>query len=437
MKHSISTYIKPIPWKSLTGFPTFKGIRAGAPASWSSIILLISILYIASFSFDSPLRYSLSVIHCAALIYLRDVSIIIAILLEILKSLERKRIPKGMLIVFAIISIHFCIGLLVSRNVAQTLFGLKVLLPFVAGTFAATYLSKTQNAIMGKAFLYLWMATIAGLFLEKSGLKFPWSGFTVGFGDIVVQGNRNWTSVGISRLSGFTRASFDAAIITSTLPFFFMYSFRRSIRILIILISIAAITWTITKGVFLGFLIASIASVILEFKFPFRRAVSISVIIAGFALMITLPLYFEGKTFYTDRSDLVQEFLLGSFRERINYTWPDAWTYLQEPLTGIMGVGIGGIGVAQSYFGNSFQPGDNMFVYLRVVFGIPAYLYLGYALKKAAKFSSFAKSSALLIAMYFFFGISMSVIESGVGAFALGFFLSPYSRLLSRPSLNV
>jgi len=423
-----------VDWKGITGLPTVAGIRNGSKASFSSFVLFSIVAYLTSIAIDSPLRYGLNMFHAAALIYLRDVLLFLLLFLTLHRAIQLRRMHKGILVLLAILGFHSAVNVLVMKNIPMTLFGIKVFLPLVAGSLAAAQLSIEQKRIFTRSITLIWFVTLCGILIEGTGIEFPWKGFSVDIGGTTVEGNRDWSAVGIARLAGFTRASYDAAIILSVSPMLFLYDIKRRWRILVIVGSIAGIALTVTKGAFLAFFLTSILIALLEFKQTPKGLIVTTFILLSFGSFIGLPLYFEGSHFVFDRTDLVQEFLLGSFRERITGTWPDAWTYIADPMTNILGVGIGGIGSAQHFFSNSsYQPGDNLFVYSRVVFGVASYVYFAHmAVCGLQKYNGSRKhSTALFIVLCALSGITLAVAESGAFSLLLGYFILPFRRTQS------
>jgi len=92
--------------------------------------------------------------------------------------------------------------------------------------------------------------------------------------------------------------------------------------------------------------------------------------------------------------------------------------------------------VAQKIFDNSraFQPGDNMFIYLRVVMGILAYPYLAYLTWNAVSAKPYekARGASILLVQLFFAGVSLSVPESSVGGIVIGILAVPSAGGLNR-----
>jgi hypothetical protein len=424
-------------WRRLTGLPTLRGLAVGdglLPANYTSFIVAI---YMWSVALDSPVRYGLSLIHLAALIYLRDALLISLLLVEIFLAIRVRRIHAGLLVGFSILAFHSIVGLVVSRNVPMTVFGMKAFLPLAAGLVVGVrLLDDEMEDGFARMMFWIWVVTVAGIVLDAAKVPFPWRGFSLEVGGVHVEGNRQWSTVGVSRLAGFTRASFDAAVLLSVLPFFFVLRRRLFARYAVLFVSMVGIVLTVTKGILIGYLAALATTVLVEFRLPWKRIVFVLALAAGIGAMVGLPLFFEGQTLNVYRGDPVQEFLFGSFRERINSTWPDAWSFLSEPAVSLMGTGLGGIGAAQKIFDNSraFQPGDNMFIYLRVIMGILAYPYLAYLTWNAVSAKPYekARGASILLVQLFFAGVSLSVPESSVGGIVIGILAVPSAGGLNR-----
>jgi hypothetical protein len=347
--------------------------RAASTTRLAWLYVWAALAICASYIFEGPVRYVLLLAHVPTLIYSRDlVSLaLIAAAVSFWLGGDRRLFPL-MVAIYAL-ALHVLCGVLLLSSLAQPLLGLKVFFTFLFGMAASTAIANRSREMLWVA-LAAFLASAFGVMLDLV-VSFPWAGQAYESAIATVQVSREWSSGGIARLSGFARASFDAATIMLILIVPILAS-RWSVLWKAMLWALAAATiWlTTTKGALLALLALGVW-IALEGLRDGRRLVFAWIV--GFAsLCLALPIAATQFGFGVRRGQVVG--WLSSFVERIDFMWPDAIATWLEHGNLVTGRGLGGIGFAQ--LGAEwwrYNAADNLMIYLLVAFGLFALLYVG------------------------------------------------------------
>ena len=391
--------------------------------------LLFLTTYLLSQAFDSVLRWVLDMGHAAALIYARDVGLVLAIAVGVflLVSQDRKiSLTFWLLWIMALCSVvSLCSGLVVP----QILFGIKIWLPFVAG-FLAVETGIATDLHRPKAWMALWLVLCLGVVVNYF-YRFPWTGLLLQVGDAEVIANREWTAGGVPRLSGFCRSSFDAAAMILVM-FIYLMTYVRGFWIGILLVSLSgvAIALTTTKGVMGVFLGCLFLLPILAYQSKGAKPVEwiatgaiqffavLGMVVPIVSLRIPFPRLPQGS---------MEDWLLSSLLDRAWNTWPRAFTLVSDWQL-ITGRGIGGIGISQGNFEPAaFSPADNLFVYLYVtagLVGVGLYLFCAFAGGRLSIEYRLHRMAFLLLFSLFGYGFTTNLIENTCLAMIFGGLLS-------------
>lgn len=396
-------------------------------AGMHSIAAVLTILYVASQAFDSALRWLLEIGHAGAAIYARDYLLVIAIL-ACLYNIARER--QGVLHVFLLLwslTLGVCIALFSGLGLLQIAFGIKVWLPCVLG-FLLVESKAVPSLHRPRLWLCLWALVCIGVYINYF-VRLPWTGLTLQVGGVEVAGNREWTAAGVKRLSGFSRTSYDAAIIILLLHLYLVSLWRHfAVRCLLILMSGAAIALTTTKGAAGAFLLATAFMPVLGIV-PLSRAGPRRSILTGVVMLIALagllaPLISTQIPLPKLLEGSIEHWLFSSLVSRAWDTWPRALDLLGSEWQVFMGRGLGGIGAAQYAF-EPFRanPADNLFVYLYVTAGVVGlcwYLFLAASVRKLALERPMHQAVFLVLLSLFTYGLTVNVVESAAFALVVG-----------------
>lgn len=378
--------------------------------------------YIIIMIFEALIRYLLNIVGLAFLIYIKDIIIIALFVL----SLKKIKISKIHLICIVSILISLTVSIIYIDSIKQILFFiLKILLIFIVGV------AQQRNIIEdfsnnNKFYKVCYVIVALGIILNYF-ITFPWEGLTYSFGDdITITASKSWSTGGKKRLSGFSRASYNAAVQISIFALIITGDTKNKIKKLAIqLFSILCIWLTTTKGILIGYIIILIIDQLLPKKEMFLKLlITISAII-----MILLPLF-------SISCDPIFEFLkenlsweiyvkyIASLESRLKSTWPDTFELISNNGNIIFGRGFGGVGAAATiYDSNNITPADNMFVYLYSTMGLFSVFFIIWIMLKSYKLNIAFKQEKIIyyiLSLTFLYGIVANVFEETMLCIYLG-----------------
>jgi hypothetical protein len=391
----------------------------GAPRLYAFVALAMARSYI----FESPLRYVLLLAKVPALIYLRDLAAVALIGFAVFSWLTGVRRLFPMMIALYVLFLHLLCGVFLLPGVIQPLLGLKVFFTFLFGMAAAAAVAERSQAMLRLSVAAL-LATAFGVFLDKF-VDFPWAGQAYESAIATVQVTREWTSGGVPRLSGFARASFDAATIALVLLVPVMASRWHVLwRTTLWALAVATVWLTTSKGA----LLALAALVVWRVLESLRSAKHwVLTFIASLALCcLALPLAAVQFGFGVRRSGVAG--WLSSFMDRVDYMWPDALAEWLDHGTLLIGRGLGGIGFPQlGVEWWRYNAADNLMIYLLVSFGLLALIYVGGFLRglvgtfdRVAADPFFARCVRGWAVVLFSYGCTSNMIEEPLMNLVLG-----------------
>jgi len=281
-----------------------------------------------------------------------------------------------------------------------------------------------------------WASAIVGVIVNYF-VHFPWTGSTF---EVLGQQSdvaRGWTTNGLERLAGFSRASFTAAneiavfgILLVSRP-----KTRWTVRVIVWILSLAAVALTTTKTALVAILFVPLMLRLQQTlqhrygrRFEGRFYLAMATLAALSAVMVMLPGSSATGALLSKYSFDVSFLTLSSMQGRADDMWPRAFALItadHNALEWVFGRGLGGIGAAQYIFDplNS-NAADNMFVFLYVTFGANCIVFavaifsrFGAVFREGgSRFELFFALAATLLML----GMTTNVIESVVPAIALG-----------------
>lgn len=336
---------------------------------WAGLLVLIAI---SSFIIESPIKFLLGKIGLGTAIYARDVLALSIPIWMLLRWMTGSK-PNTSIIVLFILICHALYGVLIIGSIIQPIIALKVYIYLLLGTALYPTFTTYSNTVKKWACIMLGL-TLAGIALDFF-IEMPWSGEVFESATGARQISREWSTGGISRISGFARASYDAAtfsILLGTTVCILTIKTKLARFLLLIAITIAVILTT-SKGAVLSLLFLIPYTILYDERKPNTFPM---VLHAAPTLMLTIPLSFH-LTNYKAKVGGELWFLLSSFAERINWMWPGAFDLLSTPWITIFGRGLGGIGLPQKFGeGMLYNSADNAMVYLFVSMGFMSIIYI-------------------------------------------------------------
>src|SRR5262245_47448887 len=185
--------------------------HAALTERYAWLYLWSALLICASYVFEGPVRYLLLLAHVPSLIYTRDLAALALVALAVSFWLGGERRLFPLVVAIYALFLHLLCGVLILPGIAQPLLGLKIFFTFLLGMAASVAIVSRPRELLWLAFA-AFIASAAGVALDVV-VSFPWAGQAYDSAIASVQVSREWSSGGVARLSGFARASFDAATI--------------------------------------------------------------------------------------------------------------------------------------------------------------------------------------------------------------------------------
>ena len=395
--------------------------------------MALLVFYILSQAFDSALRWLLDMAGAAPLIYARDGGVLFASVICIGVIGRQKNDITHTFWILAAFALSIAIAAGFGLGLLQTLFGVKVWLPFLCGflIFESGLIIRLDRP---NFWLLVWFVLCVGIYINYF-YRFPWIGLNVEVGDVSISANREWHALGIPRLSGFSRTSYDGAVIILLLFSYLLARLRNVLlRAVTVIGSAAAIALTTSKGVVLAFVVTLLlfpATTLIR-RFAPRLELLVPLSVAGVATMGALiPLISLQLPVPRLREGSPEAWIFSSLVARAWDTWPRAiellsgWEFLS-------GRGIGGIGAAQALFEPQLSnPADNFFIYLYVTggaIGIALYVILAAGGLRLRLANEVDRVIVIVLMGIFIYGLTTSLVESGVYALILGAITSALLR---------
>ncbi|MCL6559006.1 MAG: hypothetical protein K6U74_09415 [Firmicutes bacterium] len=388
------------------------------PSRLSRYALLALGLFLTVKALEGPIRFTLVNAGVGWMIYAPTFLLLLAVLARVFLVMHTWRVNRVMLGVTLSFLAAGGLGMMLISNPAQVLFGIYVWVPFLFGVATAPEIVPHLQRLYW-LFTLLLLVSVFGVFLDYF-LDWPWAGFEYEMVGISIEGARKWSTLGIERLAGFARASFEAAINIFLFSLLSLaYGKSRLSKFAMWVIGGGAIVLTTTKGILAVYLALTLLLLVRPWAPPFvLRSVPYLVAMA----VIAFPLYSWTQDISLNLKDDVDRLLLASFESRLTYMWPDAYELVFKHGAGPIGRGIGGIGAAQDRFEDMlYNAADNLFVYL---FGIVGYLAVLLTLLIAYCVSRFAVSRQTEAAFFYLlgmgiliYGLTATVVESNMEIF--------------------
>lgn len=258
--------------------------------------------------------------------------------------------------------LYLIIGI-INTKLIQVIFAIYIFIPFIyCIAFADVLFSKIFYG--NKFFIYLSIISALGvIYVNHFGA--PWVGGVLNIGGHEKVLSRDWTTNGISRIPGFTGASFDAATIIMISGFFVLFDFvQRKLWIpfgMLIPLFFYAIYLTTTKTAIITF---GFLSLLLLLPAVLTNLMS--------KLIVLISIIFTYICMFSVTGNR-GGYITNTFLMRMYETWPAAIRLLEDNIDVIFGKGFGAIGTPALFFdAQNYNAADNAFVYLYIIAGIPS-----------------------------------------------------------------
>lgn len=380
--------------------------------------------YCYVYALEGFVRYVLNSVGLDSLIFARDVFLFLPVLLLFVQQFLKKNVHPAYWVYFAIIALHGSVFYLNFFIIPPVIFGIKILLPMLAGAVAsAAFFKASKKAIT--LLLVLWLASSVGVFVDKYVATFPWVGMMTTIGEVEVEISRDWQVTGDSyRAGGLSRSSLYVSNFMPLIALLLIFNLNAFwLRALVALGTIPVIYWTTQKGALLAYL------VVLAVLFAFPKKPLPAMRIAYFFFTLTAVLLPVALPYFNLSHDSVGDFSNNSFILRVEMMWPEAWDWIRRHEIFPFGVGLGGISSAQQiYAKNEINAADNIFVFMYAYFGLMALVYLALIFWASVRLpAQGSRENTLAMAILLFimtYGTVLSMLEGQMAALFVGAALS-------------
>jgi len=375
---------------------------------------------------DGFLRWFFGLAGLGPLVYVPVAASLGIIVLHGIVVLSRFRGPLFATVCGVLFVIFAGLGLFFLGVPKQVAFGIYVFSPILFGAIAYRGFFVERHSWLVPFAILVTALTLSGALLDMK-FNLPWAGFSFEVGGEEVSGTRAWTTHGLERIAGFSRASYSLAkqsIIAALL--YEAFGTNPWLKFGIWIISGGVVALSTTKGVLVAWLCISL-------YFMGRKILPRWMIMALPLLSVLCGILLPALSYFVDFSpyfdnNLILKIALGSFRSRLVITWPLAIQMVQDHGSLILGRGLGGIGTAQVGRELFYSPGDNMYVYFFGIMGLfSLFIYVPWlwTINKLKPYSNSDDHFIFLISLLvFIYGITTGVVEDPFIGFFLGLSLA-------------
>jgi hypothetical protein len=389
-------------------------------AAFADFFAFCTACYLLLYATEAVVRYGLFLAGKDSLILVRDALIIAPLFFLAASQSLRLQLNAAFWLFALMIAFHAMVLIGTTGSIPGAAYGAKVLMNLLFGFFLAGLLIAPRAAML-RWIALIWLVIVAGAWIEKAGVTFPWTGIKTVIGDLNVDVSKDWqiNDPLARRVAGFTRSSIAVAAVLPGLSIVLLCKMRNPwFKALLALIGIASVAITTQKGSIVAFIpVAAILMLPIRWQAPLLRWAFVCFV----ALAVALPALTIGL--HMDHGSGV--FSTESLFLRIAYTWPDAWRWITQHQMLLFGVGLGGIGGPQRlYAPDFFNPSDNIALLLYAYFGIFAFLYVGLVWSLVWKSVTGRMDRVIpalaVLAFVFGYGAVLSVIEDQSASLFLG-----------------
>jgi hypothetical protein len=387
---------------------------------------VVAIIFLSFKILDGFLRWAFGMVGLGPLVYLPVAASLGVLAVHCVVKLSEMRSPIFAVFGFMIVSVFAGVGIFMFGVPKQVAFGIYVFTPLMFGIVAYQgFFTRYQHHMPTMALVSFIVIALGALLDVQFAL--PWSGFSFEVGGEEIQGARAWTTHGLERVAGFSRASYSLAkqAIIAALAYI-AFGSNTYIKLAVWFAALAVIAVTTTKGVLVAWLCLTLYFVGKRFLPSILiRLLPLSGVFVGI-LLPALSYFFDFSNLF--KNNIILKIALGSFQTRLVQTWPNALEMINHHGSWLIGRGIGGIGTPQVGKEAFYSPGDNMYVYFFGIMGMLSFaLYVPWLWQIwKLKIYQFKDDHFffLISVLVFIYGITTGVVEDPFIAFFLGLSLA-------------
>lgn len=392
----------------------------GALDEFAGLALIVSgIAYLYFDAFGGVVRFALPAIGLTMLAYSPAGIAIVALLCHFVARIGDVDSVVPMLATLAFAIIEIALSFALGRSIGEIGFALYIWLSFLVAL--ALTQRRMHDRLIGAMVPIFFIAT-TGVLLNIV-VRYPWVDASYEVLGRQMVAARDWQAYGMPRLSGFTRASYTAAaqilicyvaLEHRTKPFLWRAIFWAA--------GLAAIYYTTSKSPMLAMALLPLTYFLVgrirDSGAARRRWAAAAVMGFWLALVFAGPFLAMtyGPQLYPAGTGVGADY--SSFADRVLNTWPKAIAMIDRynPVQWVFGRGLGSIGSPQQLsHPDSYNPGDNLAIYLFVTFGMASLLFVALMFRggqRAIAAGGRGRRDFVLIIAMLGIGTAANVIES-------------------------
>jgi hypothetical protein len=392
-------------------------VSQDADRAGDSLLCALLVVYLTTLMLEGVLRYALAMSGIPNALYLRDaIPVATLVVLFLRPLLGAGRIDLAIAIPAAILAFHAAYSAMAGLALFSIAFGLKIFM-FIPYGMAMWPLVRRRFDLALTVACIMFAVTLAGVFANFFLKQMPWEGleYETAFGEVSTT-RMWWIGDGISRLPGFARTSFNAAMILGITGLLTLIKFRGPLaRLAIAASAMTAIVLTTSKGMVLGFPLAALW-VAMQQRKPGMNGIGLVGVVCAATLALPLFIVYFGLGSGISASSFPT--LLISVWDRFTTMWPLAFELLPDGPQALLGAGLGSIGTPQSYgdAAHRLNAADNFAIFMLINFGLPGLFY--YAMPAlslhrvaAAETATVHRAYAGLLLIAYGYGMSINMAE--------------------------
>lgn len=403
-------------------------------------LIMAGLAYLYFDTFGGVIRFALPAVGLTLLAYTPAALAIIALLCHFTARIGDPESMVPILATLAFAVLEIILSFVLGRTAAEIGFALYIWLAFLVAL--AITQRRMQDRLIDAMTPIFFIAT-AGVLINVM-FRYPWVDASYEVMGRQMVAARDWQAYGMQRLSGFTRASYTAAAQILICYVALEHRTKSLVwRAVYWSAGCAAIYYTTSKSPLLAMaclpIVYFLVGRIRETKAARRRWAAIGIVAFWIALVFAGPFLAltYGPALYPAGTGAGADY--SSFADRVLNTWPNAIALIDryDPVQWIFGRGLGGIGSPQQLaHPDSYNPGDNLAIYLFITFGIASFIFalllFRGALRSIEAGGRGRRDFVMIIAMLGI-GTAANVIESVLPSIVLAIACArPRSRRVAR-----
>lgn len=151
------------------------------------------------------------------------------------------------LIILSVLIVWYVFYSLLNVPLVQLIFGIYMLSPLFFGMLYGNNFDDLRR--ISKFFVFIFWISVVGVLLDFL-YQVPWKGYNQMIDGHMIEASRQWTTMGIQRLAGFTRMSTTAAVFIGISSLFYISLLKNNFaKIFIFLLAAITIVLTTNKSV--------------------------------------------------------------------------------------------------------------------------------------------------------------------------------------------